>query len=279
MPATASVPPRSSAARAARLGHFVRAGRRTGCIARAGRTEFEREGARLGSAGHDVDACAAGEGDLRRDVRRPAEAVNAEAPSRGQVRALQRPVPDDAGTEQRCSFHVTECLRQRVGVGLVDHGVVGVASVQVPPREARCEAEVLASRRTESAHAARVRQPGHADAIADGPSRRAVAETLDRPDDLVPRGHLWAMDREVALGHVEVGAADTAGSHADANLTRCRLRDLLLAPHQGPSVDRSGPVDHPRLHGGGRHRTQRRRGSCRRCLRWSVTCAPTRSPP
>ena len=92
-----------------------------------------RSSLRLGRAGQDVDGGALVERHLGREVRRGAEPVDAETAARRQRGAPQRPVADDAGAQQRGGLHVGEPVRDRVGEGLGDDGLLGVAAVASQP--------------------------------------------------------------------------------------------------------------------------------------------------
>ena len=81
-----------------------------------------------------MDPDAAGQGDLRREMGRPAEAVDAEPTALGNVGSAQGAIADDAGAEQRRRLDVVEAIGQRVGVVLLDQRVVGVAAVEIPAR-------------------------------------------------------------------------------------------------------------------------------------------------
>src|SRR5215813_9477794 len=100
-----------------------------------------------------------------------------------QRRPLERPVPDDAGTQQ--GRHLVVAVRggQRVGVVLVDDGELGVAAVGIPSGEGGGEAQVLVAADAEATDAARVAQPGDADALADLEPPGPGTERVDRADD------------------------------------------------------------------------------------------------
>ena len=190
-------------------------------------------------------------------MRRAAEPVNTQPAALGQIGPSQRAVADDPRAEKGRRFPVRERVGQRVGVRLVDDRVLGVAAVDVPAGEARREAEVLASGGAEATRAARVRKPWHADAVTQSPPQRARSELVDDADDLVARRDAGAVHRQVTLGHVEVGAADAADTHAQPDLARRRFGDFLVDPHQRAAVDRAGSFDLPRQHRGGAHVVQR----------------------
>ena len=73
------------------------------------------------ASGDRVSTCtvrALGEGDLGDQVRRGAEAVDAQPAARRQRGALEGPVADDAGAQQRSGVHVVHAVGQPVGEGL-----------------------------------------------------------------------------------------------------------------------------------------------------------------
>ena len=70
-----------------------------------------------------------------------------------------------------------------------------------------------------------------------------VRACLDRADDLVPGHHPVPARRQVALGQVQVGAADAAARHPDEDLPWRRLR------HR-PASEFSHPGQRLPWHGG-----------------------------
>ena len=73
-----------------------------------------------------------------------------------------------------------------------------------------------------AALAAGVSEPGDADATADLEARHAVTFLDHRPDDLVTRPDRNLRLRQIAVDHVQVGAADTAGCDSDQDLPGSR---------------------------------------------------------
>ena len=225
----ASVPPRSSARDRDR--HEVadrreedrsveRLGRSVVRVAGRRSAELEREPLRVGRSCEHVHRCALEQRDLRSDVRRRTEPVDAEPPAAWQARSSKRSIPDDPGAEQRRGVLVVEPVGQRVRVALVDDGPFGVAAVVVPSREPGRDAQVLVAAHAEATHAAGVAQPRDPDAVADREPRRARAARVDSTDDLVT-GHDTEPPRlQVALGEVEIGPADAAHADRDADLAR-----------------------------------------------------------
>ena len=157
--------------------------------------------------------------DLRDDVRRGAEAVEAE-PLRV-AREPQRAVADQPGAEQRRRLHVGVAVRDREAEALVGDRVLRVAAVEVVAGEARAVAEVLAAR---AAVAARRRRSSRATA------RRARSAAARRPlaDDLVAGHERQLRVRQLAVDDVQIGAAHAAGVDAHQHLPRPRLGNRQL---------------------------------------------------
>ena len=234
-------------------GGVERFGRRVGLGPHAGGAQVERQLPGLGRPGEDVDPGPLGHRHLGRQVGRAAEAVDPEPPARGTSGLPQRPVADDPRAQERGRHVVGERVGERVGVALVDDQVLGVAAVEVPAREQRIDAQVLAAGAAEGADPARAGQPGHPDAIADAEPGGAVTRDVDGPHRLVARHHLGVLRRQVPLGQVEVGAADAAHADLHPHLPRSGRGHRPLDEPQGAAVDGTGVVDHPGPHRRGRH--------------------------
>ena len=168
-------------------------------------------------------------------------------PSRPPVRhrgAVEGAVPDDPGAQEGRRLLVVERVGQRVRVGLVDDRELRVAPVVVPPGEARGHAEVLVPSSAEPAGTAGVAEPRDADAIAEGEAGRTDATRHHPADDLVTGHDRRPVGREVALGHVQIGAADPAHGHLHQHLGRCRFGHGPLDRPQRPA-HRRGPAARP----------------------------------
>ena len=260
MPATASVPPavqrgqggrHEGADRREQDGRVQGLGRRGVGVPGAGGAELEGQLLGLRGAGHDVDAGAAGQRHLGREVGRAAEAVDAEPAPVGQVGPQQGAVADDAGAEQRCHLHVVERLGQRVGVVLVHHGVRRVAAVDVPAGEARrrgtgSRGRTGRSGRSRRCGPARARRCGHPPASAC--SRRPAGRprpTISCPG--VTRGRRGARSPSVrwrSVRHTPQARTRTRTSPGPGSGTGLSTRTSgWAAPSTGP-----GPVHHPCLH-------------------------------
>ena len=100
--------------------------------------------------------------------------------------------------------------------------LVGIATVDLVAGEARLRAEILPAGATVRADPARPAEPRDADAAAHGKAFDA------RPAGQHTRHDLMAGDQrqlglaELAVDHVQVGAADRAGHHARQDLARSR---------------------------------------------------------
>jgi hypothetical protein len=189
-----------------------------------------------------------GDRDLGDDVRRGAEAVDAQRASGRQRGAAQGPVPDDARAQQGRCLDVPEGVGQPVRVALGNGGELGVPTVSVPTGERRVRAEVLLPPAAPAAAAAGAPQPRDADAVPRCEAGRALTERVDDPDDLVPRHGAATAWEQIAFGQVQVGPADAARRDPHPDLTGLRSGRLAGDRAQGVAVDRSGCVHDPGAH-------------------------------
>jgi hypothetical protein len=109
-------------------------------------------------------------------------------------------------------------LRKRVHEIFGSHEVLGVASVHHPPREDGTLAEVFAAGTAELADSARPVQPGNADARPRWESGGAGSMGFHHSDYLVAWNYGRFLGRQFAFGHVQVGAAHSAGMDPDEHL-------------------------------------------------------------
>ena len=82
--------------------------------------------------------------------------------------------------------------------------------------------------------AARMAQPGNADALAERQPMNAVSQAFHQPDDLVSRDYGQGGIGEFAVDQMEIGAADGAGFDAQPYLSRPRLRIGHISKFEGP---------------------------------------------
>src|SRR5438046_10757394 len=113
---------------------------------------------------------------------RRAEAVDPEAAAFRQARPAQGSIADDPRAEQGRGLLVVEGVGQPVGVVLVDDRVFGVATVVVPTREARAQAEVLVTTTAEPAHTAGVAEPGDPGTFAGSEAGCSLSDGVDHTD-------------------------------------------------------------------------------------------------
>ena len=166
----------------------------------------------------------------------------------------QGPVPDDACAKKRSGLVVAELGGDRVRVPFVDDHVLGVTAVEIPARKEWGDTEVLASRRTEPARPAGVRQPRDSDSGTFVEPDTVRPDAVDGPDDLVPGDDEVAFGEEIPLGQVEVGTTDPTHPHVDADLSPTGKRNRPGDALQGLAVNRTRGVDSPCLHRLGGHR-------------------------
>ena len=203
--------------------------------------------------GEGEDALALVAGDLRHDVRRGAEAVDAEG--LGRARHAMRAVADQPGAEERRGIGIAVAVRDAEAVAVVGEDEVLVAAVEMAAGEARVVAEILLAGMAEAAAAAGAAEPGNADPLADGEAMGAVAHPRHLADDLVPRDHRMAAHRQLAVDEVEVGAADAAGEHPQEQLGRPGLGNRpFLEPEtlSRPTAHHCPHAAHPAIKAGRR---------------------------
>ena len=92
-------------------------------------------------------------------------------------------------------------------------------------------------------------QPGHADAVAHGKAADAFAEFVHHADDFVPQNQGAFVQRQVALGNVNVGAADAAGHHLDADFACPGMGFGHFDHAQGAFLDGGLFFEQPGFHG------------------------------
>ena len=130
------------------------------------RTQLSRERLTVGvaGAGEREHPPALVPSHLRHQMSGGAEAVDAE-PLRV-AGGAERPVPDQAGTEQRRGVDIGDAGRERETESLIRHRVLGVAAIHLVAGEAGPVAEVLPSRPAVHTCSAGPGQPGDAHAVA-----------------------------------------------------------------------------------------------------------------
>src|SRR5262249_53472935 len=131
--------------------------------ARPDDTEFAGETLRrrIAGAGEGIDVAALPARHLGNDVRRRAEAVEAETPPL--PRPAQRAVADQAGAEQRCRLDIAVTRLDGETEALVGDGVLTVAAIDLVAGKTCLFTQVFAAGTAERTDAAGPTQPGNTD--------------------------------------------------------------------------------------------------------------------
>ena len=168
-----------------------------------------------------VDLASLPADDLGQDVRRRAEAVEAD-PLRLAAHP-QRAIADQPGAQERRRLLIGLLARQGEAEALVGDHVLGIPAVDVAAGKAGAHAEVLAPRQALIALATGPAEPGHADPSTVGHRAR---------DDLVSEDPRRLRDLHLAIDEVEVRAAHGAGVDAQQQLTGPGDRDRPRHRHE-----------------------------------------------
>src|SRR5712691_2563168 len=155
---------------------------------------------------------------LREDMRRGAEAIQAEVLRI--IRLGEGSEADQSRTEERRRLGIAVTLRQRHAVALVGHRILGITAWNMKSREACPVAKVLATAPAVLAFPAGPAEPWNADAGADDEAGRIPAVRNDLSHHLVARGDRVRRARKLAVGDVQVGAAHAAGLYSPARPSR-----------------------------------------------------------
>src|SRR5207248_2984962 len=113
-----------------------------------------------------------------------------------------------------------------------DDGKLGEAAVVVVAGVAGGFTQVFPAGGTESADAAGMPQPGHADPGPRFEVPTAGADGIDDPDDLVARDDRPLAGGEVSFDNMEVGSADRATADPQPHFPRAGRRVGQLASNQ-----------------------------------------------
>src|SRR5262249_6180957 len=157
-----------------------------------------------------VDRAAPVARDLNREVRRRAEAEQAEPSAGTDPGQSQRAVPDDPGAQERRRVLRRDRAWEREDPARIGRQALGVAAVSVATGEPRPLAEVLAPALAEPAAPAHPGHPADADAVPRREAVHARSHLGDASRGLVA-GHDGKPRTDLPLDDVDVGAADPAG--------------------------------------------------------------------
>ena len=132
------------------------------------------------------------------------------------------------GGERFVSAH----FPQREGEASIGHDGRRKSAVDRVSREQRVVTQVLAQRHAIRARAACMAEPRYAHTLANLEIPDVRAYRVDATDNFVTRddGHLRV--GQLAIHDVQVGAANAAGGHLDANLVRSRSSIRKFGPFQ-----------------------------------------------
>ena len=182
------------------------------------------------------------------EMRATTESIDSERSAGRHGCADERPVTDDARAQQGSHVLVVNPCWKRVCEGLVDKAEACIAAISVPAGEGWRDAQILRTTATKSATAVGAAEPSDADPIANRKPACAVADGIDYADNLMTWGDFGMFGGQVALGQVQIGTADAAAVHLDADLLRQRGRDPTFHPLQRFAFYRSRLVHGPSVH-------------------------------
>ena len=186
----------------------------------AAETAGERLSLGISRASEGVDRSLLELRNLGDDMRGRAKAVDAER--LGIARHAQRAMADQPRTQQRRRGRIRVALGQRKAIGSLRDCVVGIAAIDLVPREERRIAKVLLLGPAKETAAAGMPQPRNADAIATRKLEYAGPDRFDAADDLMAGYDRQARLGQVAVDHVQVGSTNATGCDLYEDLARTR---------------------------------------------------------
>ena len=195
-----------------------------------------------------MNAQALGQRYLCGEMRASAETIDSERAARRHGGAGQCPVTDDACAQQRGHVLVVNSCWKRISIRLVDKAEVCITAIAVPAGEGWRDAQILRATATESATAVGAAKPSDTDPIANRKSAGTVAESVYYANNLMTWGDFGMLGGEVTLGQVQIGTADAAAVHLDADLRRQRSWNPTFHPLQRFAFNWSRLVHGPSVH-------------------------------
>src|ERR1035437_6214816 len=210
-------------------GGIERLRRRLFRAARPHRAERAREvlRRRVALAREGEHAPALPDRDLRQDMGGGAEAVEAERLAFA-GHAVAAPA-DQAGAQPRRDLGIVAAISKRKTKPRVGQHMCRIAAIAGVAGEHRRIAQVLGAAAAIRAYPAGRAQPRHADALTQRKSADARTRSGDAADDLVPRHDRQLGVFQLAVDHMQIGAADLAGRNRDQDFARAGLRHWPLA--------------------------------------------------
>jgi hypothetical protein len=168
------------------------------------------------------------ERDLCREVCRGPKPVDAKSAAGRKLGPKKRAIADDSRAEEGRRLHVGERVRDRIHVILIRNDIRCKATFHVPTSEGGRGTEVLTPSSAIAANSTGAREPRHANALSNAKACRAISKLVDYSNNFVTRRHEGVLRREIALGQVQIGPADTTRPHRDPKLRRTRYWHLAL---------------------------------------------------
>ena len=209
------------------------------------RAERAREVLRRGVTGarEGVDAASLPGRNLGQDMGGGAEAVEAERnPLPGH--AVTAPA-DQTGAHERRRFRGIERLIKRKTKARVGHRMGRIAAVAGIAGKHWRIAQILAPGAAIRTGAICAAEPRHTDALAEREAGHARSDRRDTADNFVSRDDRQLRVRQVAVDHMQIGAAHPASGDLDQDFAAGRLRDRPLAQNQRCVR----PIQNHRAHG------------------------------
>jgi hypothetical protein len=90
--------------------------------------------------------------------------------------------------------------------------------------------------------------PGAPDAVADSKPGRTLTECVHHANHLMTRRNVGPLGKQIPLGQMEIGAADTAACDPDPDLLAKRHWHIPFSPLQGSGIDRPRLMHDPGVH-------------------------------
>ena len=132
----------------------------------------------------------------------------------------QRPPADQAGTEQGGKGHVAAGLAEWEREACIGDRRGRIAAVAREPREERMVAQIFPVHHAIGTDAAGVAEPRNADTLPHVQVLNAGTDRIDPANDLMAGNNRNVRVGQFAVDDMQIGAADAACGHLDANLTR-----------------------------------------------------------
>ena len=135
-------------------------------------------------------------------------------------------------------MQVVESIAQRVGKVCAGDNSRGISPIDIVTSIDRIVAEILATVEAESARAIGAAEPRNTNTRPDG-ERNVGRDGGDHADDLMPGHDRRMVGLQVTFDDVEIGAANTARSNRDENLTCLQRRNIALLDVKPVGCDRA----------------------------------------